>query len=77
MRYSIGLPELRPLLQENGVFGAPSYRDLYKMVLDGRLPARKIRGRWYIERDDIDGIIHHFMKPARAQSPTPVEGATE
>ena len=68
MRYSLGLPELRPYLVSCGLFNAPSYRELYAMILDGRLPAKRIRGRWYIEREDVIGIRKHLMNAGANES---------
>jgi hypothetical protein len=30
-----------------------SYRDAYAAVVDGIIPARHLRGRWYVDRHDL------------------------
>jgi hypothetical protein len=49
----IGLPrlpgEIRALTGEH----PPSYRDLYEAAVDGIIPARHVRGRWYVDRQDL------------------------
>jgi hypothetical protein len=38
----------------------PRYRDLYQAVLDGRVPARSVRGRWTIDRPDLPVVAREF-----------------
>jgi len=35
---------------------SPSYRRLYFMVLDGRVPAQQVNGRYFVRRSDLPGI---------------------
>ena len=30
---------------------------LYKLVKDGRVPARKVNGKWRFSREDIEGLF--------------------
>ncbi len=34
----------------------PSYRRVYNMVLDARIPATLVNGRWTVRRDDLPAI---------------------
>ena len=43
----------------------PPYRAFYSAVIDGRLPAVRLRGRWYVERNSLPRIIAEFA-PAHA-----------
>jgi hypothetical protein len=36
----------------------PSYRQVYSAVLDGSIPAERIRGRWYVA--GLMPVIEHF-----------------
>lgn len=35
---------------------SPSYRRLYGLTLDGRLPAEQVNGRWFVQRSDMPAI---------------------
>lgn len=35
---------------------SPSYRQLYNMTLDGRLPAEQVNGRYQLRRTDLPAI---------------------
>jgi hypothetical protein len=57
---------------------APGYRALYNHVLDGRLPAEQVNGRWYWHRIDLPAIaaalglaapIDPASKPAKHRKP--------
>ncbi len=39
-----------------GVEVAPSYRKLWVMTVDGRLPATLVSGRYQVSRDDLPAI---------------------
>lgn len=42
-------------------YGAtPPYAVIYVAVLDGVIPASKVRGRWYVQERDLPGIAKHF-----------------
>ena len=36
---------------------APSYRTLYALALDGRIPAHQRTGRWYVDDADLPAVI--------------------
>ncbi len=35
---------------------SPSYRRLYALTLDGRIPAAQENGRWFVSKDDLPSI---------------------
>ena len=35
---------------------APAYRRLYELVLDGKLPAEQVNGRWFVDEADLPAI---------------------
>jgi hypothetical protein len=37
---------------------APSYRQVYAAVLDGSIPAERIKGRWHVA--GLTPVIEHF-----------------
>ena len=37
---------------------SPSYRQLYAAVLDGSIPAERIKGRWHV--NGLTPVIEHF-----------------
>jgi hypothetical protein len=51
----IGLPRLPSEIK--ALTGATlSYRDAYTAAVDGIIPARHLRGRWYVDRHDLAAV---------------------
>jgi hypothetical protein len=48
--------ELCSLIQDKAA--VPSYRQLYAEVLNGSIPAERIKGRWYV--NGLKPVIQHF-----------------
>lgn len=49
----IPLALLSPLLAEHTGTPLPGYRKLLAAALDGRLPATRHNGRWYVRKQDV------------------------
>jgi hypothetical protein len=43
---------------------APSYRQVYAAVLDGSIPAERIKGRWHVA--GLTPVIEHFRLGEKA-----------
>jgi hypothetical protein len=56
------MPQTIPLSQTSRElsrrFGgsAPAYRQLYELILDGKLPAEQVNGRWFVDEADLPAI---------------------
>ena len=55
----IPLPKL-PRALRDACGDAPSYGAVYRAVLDGTIPARQDRGRWYVARTDLPKVAELF-----------------
>jgi hypothetical protein len=53
----IPLPQLPRELTAHTGQQAPSYRRLYTLVLDGRLPATQVNGRHHVRAADVPAIV--------------------
>jgi hypothetical protein len=48
--------ELRNMLGDKSA--VPSYRQIYAEVLNGSIPAERVKGRWYV--DGLKPVIQYF-----------------
>jgi len=53
MQTLIPTPDLARELEAYTGRQPPKYRVLYNLIIDGRLPALKVRGRWFVRRDEL------------------------
>ena len=61
----IGLTELPTALRRLTGAEPPPYRALYAKVVDGAVPAERVRGRWYVDPQNLAGIAEQFgLAPA-------------
>ena len=58
------LTELKALTEDP----LPSYRQVYNMILDGRLSAQRVNGRWFLPRADLPGIAFKLGLKLKQQS---------
>jgi hypothetical protein len=66
---SILLPHLPRELAEFTGSAPPSYRRIYGLVLDGRVPAEQANGRWSVKREHLPMIAEALgMTAATRQS---------
>ena len=49
-----------PLALKANYGSTPPYAVIYVAVLDGVVPATKLRGRWYVQETDLPKIAAHF-----------------
>ena len=56
----IGLTELPTALRRLTGAEPPSYRALYAKVVDGAVPAERVRGRWYVDRCNLGNIAQQL-----------------
>jgi ferric-dicitrate binding protein FerR (iron transport regulator) len=52
----IPLPKAPAALEARGAKPVPRYRHLYNLVLDRRIPAQQINGRWHVDDADLPAI---------------------
>jgi hypothetical protein len=45
---------------------SPGYREIYNDVLDGKIPAKQLNGRWHIERADLKAIADELRSGTKA-----------
>ncbi len=55
---------------------APSYRKLWSLTVDGRLPAEQINGRYQVRRADLPGIAAMLGLSVPGDDPAPVKPPT-
>lgn len=61
----IGITYLPRELRELGA--TATYRTIYRMVIDGAIPAETVNGRWFVRRADLQKIasVLHARAPRR------------
>ena len=53
---------------------APNYQALYRAVIDGRIPAERHDGRWWLRHEDMPEIARTFGLPVPSEA-EPAEAA--
>ena len=68
MSETFSLAELPRMLREMTGKRAP-YQRIYRMIVDGDLPAEKTEaGRWLVRREDVPGIVEKLGLKAKERA---------
>jgi hypothetical protein len=62
----LSLPQLAAKLRGQLGPHAPRYQQLYLAALNGEIPARQERGRWYVAETAIPSIADQYSPPRAA-----------
>lgn len=58
------------LAELRGIYGrdAPSYPQIYRAIIEARIPAEKLGRGWHLRREDMDRVRREFGLPARVRA---------
>jgi hypothetical protein len=71
----IPLPVVASELRAMGADPVPPYRIFLTAILDARIPATRVTGRWYVERKDLPQIAETLGIALPKPGPTRLRSA--